>query len=121
MKKYDLEERLIEFADMALTIVDELPNKYSSTHLGNQLARSGTAPALNYGEAQAAESSNDFIHKMKVCLKELRETSINLKIISKRRYITNIDFLEKTKKESIELVAIFTASINTAKSNKIKQ
>jgi four helix bundle protein len=118
MKKYDLEEKLIDFADLALTIVDELPNKYSANHLGHQLARSGTSPALNYGEAQAAESSNDFIHKMKVCLKELRESSVNLKIISKRGYFKNLEYLEKVKKESIELIAIFTASINTAKSKK---
>lgn len=68
MRKYDLEERLVDFAVMVLSIVDELPNKYSATHLGHQLARSGTAPALNYGEAQSAESNNDFIHKMKICL-----------------------------------------------------
>jgi four helix bundle protein len=118
MKKYDLEDRLIDFAVVVLTIVDDLPNNYSAVHLGNQLSRSGTAPALNYGEAQAAESSNDFIHKMKICLKELRETSINIKIITKRNYVKNAEILQKTFSENMELIAIFTASINTAKSRK---
>ena len=116
--KYNLEERLIDFAVLVLTIVDSLPNTYSATHLGHQLARSGTAPALNYGEAKAAESSKDFIHKMSLCLKELRETKVNLTIIKKRNYISDIMFLEKVLNEKIELIRIFKSSINTANNNK---
>ena len=118
-RKFDLEERLIDFAVLALTIVDNLPNTYSANHLGHQLARSGTAPALLYGEAQAAESQADFIHKMGLCLKELRESEINLKIISKRNYIKDLIFLQKVQQEAKELVAIFTKSVKTAQSNKI--
>lgn len=118
MRKFDLEERLISFAVAVLEVVDVLPSKYSANHLGNQLARSSTSPALNYGEAQATESINDFIHKMKICLKELRETSINLKIIDRRGYITSSD-ISGVKKESLELVAIFTKSIQTAKAKKL--
>ncbi len=86
--------------------------------MGHQLARSGTAPALNYGEAQAAESQADFIHKMGVCLKELRESGINMKIISRRNYFKNEVLLQKVQQEAKELVAIFTKSISTAKTNK---
>ncbi len=115
IRKFDLEERLIDFSVLALEIVDLLPSKYSAIHLGNQLARSCTSPALNYGEAQGAESQKDFIHKMGIILKELRESKINMTILQKRKYITNIDFLEKTMQENKELIAIFTKSIQTAK------
>lgn len=114
--KYDLEERLIEFAVLALNMVDILPNKYSANHLGNQLVRSTTSPALNYGEAQAAESKKDFVHKMGIILKELRESLICIKIIEKRNYVSNNQIIEKLKQENKELVAIFTTSIKTVKS-----
>jgi len=78
--KYDLEDRLIEFSLMIIEIVEELPNTKAGNHLGGQVLRSGTSPALNYAEAQSAESKNDFIHKMKICLKELRETFVALKL-----------------------------------------
>jgi hypothetical protein len=74
MKKFDLEDRLIDFANMVINVVETLPNEKAANHRGNQLVRSGTAPALIYGEAQAAESNADFIHKAKLVLKELRET-----------------------------------------------
>ena len=66
-----LENRLIDFATRILDLVEALPNTTVGRHLGGQTMRSGTAPALNYGEAQAAESKADFVHKMKICLKEL--------------------------------------------------
>ena len=66
-RKFDLEERLIDFAVAAIKI---LPKTYAGSHLAGQLTRSGSSPALNYGEVQSAESRNDFIHKMKVALKE---------------------------------------------------
>ena len=73
-QNYNLEERLIDFAMLILKIADELPNSYAGRHLGGQITRSGTSPALNYGEAQGAQSPAGFLHKMKICLKELRET-----------------------------------------------
>lgn len=115
-KVYDLEERLIEFACSVIEIDENLPNTRAANHLGGQLLRSGTSPALNYGEAQAAESKNDFIHKMKICLKELRETNICLKIIEKRKMLKNMSLIESVYGESKELVAIFTKSVETAKS-----
>ena len=86
-KKYDLEDRLIAFALLILQIVELLPSDKIGNHIGGQLLRSGTSPAFNYGEAQAAESKNDFIHKMKICLKELKETKIALKIITRKPLI----------------------------------
>ena len=80
-EKYDLEERLIQFALLIIDIVEMLPNTRAGNHIAGQLIRSGTSPAFNYGEAQVAESRDDFIHKMKICLKELKETHIAVQII----------------------------------------
>ncbi len=80
-RNYDLQERLIEFAVRVLNVVESLPNSRAGNHVAGQLIRSGTSPAANYGEAQSAESRKDFIHKMKVALKELRETLVWLLII----------------------------------------
>jgi four helix bundle protein len=73
--KYDLEDRLIEFAVRIIDLAEALPGTVASKNLGSQIVRSGTSPALNYAEAQSAESKNDFVHKMKICLKELRENA----------------------------------------------
>jgi four helix bundle protein len=112
--KYDLESRLIEFGSRIIDVVESLPDTIAGKHLGGQLVRSGTAPALNYGEAQAAESRADFIHKMKIALKELRETIVNLKFILKRKYFPEERLLPLLK-ENDELIAIFIKSIATAK------
>jgi four helix bundle protein len=112
----NLEERLIEFAIMAIDLSEKLPKTFTGKHIGNQLVRSGTSPALNYGEAQAAESRKDFIHKMRICLKELRESYICLRITDKK-YGKQIEGLSLVLTESNELVAIFTQSIKTASVN----
>jgi four helix bundle protein len=93
--KFDLEDRLINFAVLILDISESLPELKGSTHLAGQLMRSGTAPALQYGEAQSAESRKDFIHKMKIALKELRETMICLKILARKDYLKSPEFLAK--------------------------
>jgi four helix bundle protein len=116
MKTYNLEERLINFAVKVIKAVDKIPKTSAGLHLGGQLLRSGTAPALNYGEAQAAESKKDFIHKMGIILKELRESKINLIILSKSELYKDDELLNESK----ELVAIFSKSIETAKLNQIK-
>jgi four helix bundle protein len=82
--KFDLEGRLIKFAALILDITETLPETKGSQHLAGQLIRYGTAPALQYGEAQSAESRRDFIHKMKIALKELRESVTCIKIIDQR-------------------------------------
>ena len=117
-KKYNLEERLIDFSILILDVIEQLPNDKIGNHLGGQLLRSETSPALNYGEAQSAESRNDFIHKMKICLKELRETGICLKIIIRKPVMKNLVLAEKAFAESNELAAIFNKSIDTASKNK---
>lgn len=118
-RKYDLEERLIRFAIMALNVCDLLPATKTGNNLEHQLSKSGTAPALMYGEVQAAESHADFLHKMKCLLKELRESGINLKIIKQKPVITH-ESVDVALKECTELIAIFTASIETAKRNRKK-
>ncbi|MCG9791854.1 four helix bundle protein [Flavobacterium algicola] len=79
--------------------------------------RSGTSPALNYGEAQSAESHKDFVHKMGICLKELRETFVCIKIIEKAKLTSDINTLLIAKIEANELISIFVASIKTSKNN----
>ena len=116
-KKYDLEERLISFAIQMLEVTEKLPNNRSGNHIAGQLVRCGTSPAFNYGEAQAAESTKDFIHKMGIVLKELRETGICLKIIIRKPLITPPERVTPDLKECNELIAIFSKSIQTAKKN----
>ena len=113
-RKFDLEDRLIEFASRCIKASESLPASRAGIHLSDQLVRSGTSPALNYGEAQGAESAKDFVHKMKICLKELRETMVCLKIIVKAELIKT-EKAELLIKEVDELVAIFVTSVKTAK------
>ncbi len=117
-KKFDLEEGLIKFSIKIIEVVELLPNNRPGNHLAGQLVRSGTAPALNYAEAQSAESRNDFIHKMKISLKELRETYVCLKIIYQKPLITSVEKLSAVMKENNGLISIFVKSIATAQSRK---
>ncbi|MEZ5386281.1 MAG: four helix bundle protein [Prosthecobacter sp.] len=112
-----LEDRLVNFAVRVISVVEALPDTKAGKHLAGQLVRSGTSPALNYGEAQSAESRSDFVHKMKVCLKELRETCICLKIIERKPMCSKAR-LNPLLKECDELIAIFVKSIQTAEQNK---
>jgi len=114
--KFDLEDRLIRFAVCCIQTAEKLPKTFAGNHLGGQLTRSGSAPALYYGEAQSAESRTDFVHKMKIALKELRETRNCLAIIEKLNWEIPINLTE-VRKECTELVYIFLKSIDTAKKN----
>ncbi len=87
IKKYDLGDRLIEFAIRNIELVEQLPKNRAGNHIAGQLIRCGTSPTLNYGEVQSSESQKDFVHKMKIILKELRETNICLKIIKRKSLI----------------------------------
>lgn len=116
-RKFDLEDRLIDFTVMIADVVEALPNTRAANHIGGQMIRSGSSPALNYGEAQEAESKKDFIHKMGICRKELRETKVALKIIVRKPYKEVLSNSEKALKECLELLAIFSKSIETAKRN----
>ena len=101
MNKKDLEERLINFAVLIIEIANDLPNSKTGNHLSGQLVRSGTSSALNYGEAQSGESRKNFIHKIKIVLKELREILICLKIIDRAKFLTAFEKLQTTLKRTM--------------------
>ncbi len=119
-KEFNLEDRLIDFAVRIIQAAESLPKTKAGNHIAGQLIRCGTAPAPNYGEAQDAESRADFIHKMKISLKELRETRIWLLIIGKAGLIKPASKLESLIDESNQLISIFVVSVKTAKQNKNK-
>ena len=116
IKIFDFEDRLVKFACICLDVCDILPNSKTGQNLEYQLFKSGTSSALVYGEAQAAGSKADFIHKMKVVLKEIRELRVNLRIIIEKPVI-GIEKIQIAFKEVNELMAIFLKSIETAKRN----
>ena len=118
-KKYDLEKRLIDFAVRIIDLVETLVNTRAGNHIAGQLVRCGTSPAPNYGEAQSAESRNDFIHKIKIVLKELRETKIWLQIIHRKRMARSGTQTESLIAECDELISIFVTSARTAEKNKL--
>jgi four helix bundle protein len=120
-KIFNLEDRLIDFAVLIIEITENLNNTRAGNHISGQLVRSGTSPALQYGEAQSAESRNDFVHKLKILLKELRETLVSLKIIKKVPLTKKMDLVDKALTECNELVSIFVKSINTTKKNMEKR
>jgi len=117
-KKYDLEERLVDFTCRMIDVVESLPSSRAGNYIAGQLIRSCHSPTFNYGEVQAAESLNDFIHKMGVVLKELKECRTALKVITKKEMIKPVSKLEGINKETEELIAIIAKSIETAKKNR---
>lgn len=120
-RNYDLQERLIEFAVRALNVAEVLYDTRTGNHVADQLVRSSTSPAANYGEAQGAESRKDFIHKMKIALKELRETLVWLLIIQRKPLVDAPDKLSSLIEENNEIISIFVVSITTAQKNLKKQ
>ena len=120
MKKqaYDLEERLLEYSVRIIKIVERLPNTKAGNHVAGQLLRSGTSPYPNHGEAQAAESQKDFIHKLRIALKELREAQRWLTLIQRVPLIQKPELLEDVLLETEELIKIFVTSIRTAQKKK---
>lgn len=115
-KSFDLEDRLVDFACKCLDVCELLPATKAGQNLEYQLSKSGTAPALIYGEAQAAESRADFLHKMRMVLKEIKETRINLKIIKRKPVVVHRK-VDIAFNEANELMAIFIKSIETAITN----
>jgi four helix bundle protein len=120
-RKFDLEERLIDFSIQIIAISENLHNTPAGRHISGQIVRSGTSPALQYGEAQSAESRSDFIHKLKVLLKELRETLVGLKIVKRAPLTNKMQIIDPALVECNELIAIFNKSIETAKKNNEKK
>lgn len=116
-RKFDLDERLVSFAILMIRISENLYNTKAGNHIAGQLIRSGTSPALHYGEAQSAESRADFIHKVKITLKELRESGNAMKIIKKAPLTDKTEMVDSGLKECNELISIFMKSVETAKKN----
>jgi four helix bundle protein len=112
--KYDLEDRLLDYGAGIINFTRKLTGDYAERHVGNQLLRSGTAPVSHHGESQAAESAADFIHKMRLALKELRESDRWLKLIARANLIPTNSDLPHLLDETDQLIRIFVSSIATA-------
>ena len=120
-KKYDLQDRLVDYAVGIIKLSEALPDTKAGKHVCVQILRSGTAPAPNYSEAQGAESRADFIHKLKVALKELRETEAWLKIVVRAKMHEAAETIEALLRETDELISILFKSVDTAKKNLSKR
>jgi len=116
---FDLEDRLLEYAARVIRLADRLPKTPAGYHVANQLLRSGTAALPHHGEAQATESPNDFIHKMSIGLKELRETRRWLRLAKRVPLVQPASVIEPLLDETDELIRIFFSSIRTAKDTKL--
>jgi four helix bundle protein len=120
-RKFDLEERLLEFASAIIDLSEKLPDSRAGNHVAGQVLRSGTAPYPYHGEAEDAESRDDFIHKLKICLKELRETRRWARLIKRRGWAKDETALIYILSETEELIRIFYSSIQTAKRNALNE
>ena len=110
---YDLEDRLVEFNANIVQLTESLPNTRAGNHIAGQLLRCGTSALSNHGEVEAAESRRDFLHKLRICLKELRET----KLVGRTRTLTPSTDFTACLDEVEELIRIFVASIRTVQRN----
>ena len=117
MKKSELEERLVKFSVSIIEMTKGLEDAFESQHLSKQIIRSGTATALLYGEAQGAPTKKDFIHKISLVLRELRETHINLRIINQTHLFNNQDVMNEILDENNQLISIFTKTYQTSVKN----
>src|SRR6266446_6899429 len=114
---YDLEDRLLEFAANIIELTESLENTRAGNHVAGQLLRCGTSSLSNHGEVEAAESRRDFLHKLRICLKELRETKRWLRLVSRVKKLGPSANLVSHLNEVEELIRIFVASIRTAEKN----
>jgi four helix bundle protein len=116
MAGHNLEDRLVRFGGKTCRLGEQLPRTALGQHVALQLARSSTSTFANYGEVQSAESRRDFIHKLGICLKELRETRTWLKFVQEMA-LSGTELVEPVLRECDELLAILASSINTARRN----
>jgi four helix bundle protein len=114
--RFDLEERLLDFSARIIRLVDALPNTRAANHVAGQLLRCGTSPYGNHGEVEAAESRKDFIHKLRICLKELKESRRWLRLLEKAAMLSGAR-MSPILRETEELIRIFFVSIRTAEKN----
>lgn len=117
MNKKDIENRLINFSVDISECITKLHRHPTVTHLKDQIIRSSTSAALNYGEAQSAASRKDFINKINIIMKELRETQINLSIINRHEMFSKDQRIKELMNENDQLLAIFYKTLQTAKMN----
>ena len=117
-EKFDLEDRLLEFAVRVIRVAESMKRTAAGIYLTDQLMRSGTSPYGHHGEAEGAESRADFIHKLKVCNKELRETKRWLRLVQRVPLVAKPELLGELLAKADELVRIFAASICTAEANR---
>ncbi len=115
--KFDLEDRLLEYAVRVIRVTEKMKPSRAGEHIADQLLRSGTSPYGNHGEAEGAESRKDFVHKLRVCFKELRESRRWLRLVQKAELISQPKLLDDLLIESDELVRIFAKSLQTASKN----
>ena len=120
MQKYDLEERLLAYAAEVIRLSEDIPNSRAGNHVSGQFLRSGTSPLSNHGEAQGAESQGDFVHKLKICVKELRETRRWLLLTKRVPLAGPSPRLDWLLQETDELIRIFVASVRTSQIRKLK-
>ena len=118
-KSFDLEERLLNYSVEIIRLVEELPATRAGNHVAGQLLRSGTSPLSNHAEAQGAESMNDFVHKLRISLKELRETHRWLRLVKRVPLLQSTLKLDAVLRETDELVRIFVASLRTANQGRV--
>jgi four helix bundle protein len=116
MNAGEVKERLIDFSVRVIKLVEALPASLAGKHIGQQLLRSGTSPAPNYAEARGAESKADFVHKPKIALKELNETTVWIRVLMKSQLIRS-DLLAPLLDENVQLCKIINASITTTRNN----
>jgi four helix bundle protein len=116
-RRYDLEDRLLDFAVSVVELTESLPNTRAGNHIAGQLLRCGTSPLSNHGEVEAAESRKDFLHKLRICLKELRETKRWLRLVGRLKRLGEPAHLSVCLDEIEELIRIFAASVRTAEKN----
>ena len=109
-----LEERLIDFSISVFELCSSLKSNNLTLYLSKQLIRSSTSSALNYGESRGAESKKDFVHKLRITLKELRETHISIKILRRSHSTNRVNEIEVIQDECNQLISIFVATIKTA-------
>ena len=118
-KTYNLEDRFVEYSCRMIDVVEALPNTRAGNYIAGQLVKSCISPTFNYGEVQGAESRNDFIHKLGIVLKELKECRTALKIIRRKELIKPVKRTDGLFKETEELIAIIAKSIETGSSWKM--
>jgi four helix bundle protein len=116
-KANKLSERFLEYASAIVKLTAKLENSFAGKHIAGQLFRSGTSAGANYEEGCGAQSRADFIHKLQIVLKELRESSFWLRLIQKAELLKDLavdDLIEETK----QLINIIAKSLITAKKKK---